>query len=304
MSSEPDCKYVSSRGILKSCAVISSLPTSSIRTLVGYDFSRLKAGDLVYICNSAIPAFVRDVFPSLKVPFRLVSGDCDESCPTELFHNAEEFLQFIDDSRILVWYAQNCVHVTHPKLRQLPIGQDYHTMSGQSGWGPPANPLNQEQLLDAIKEKALPLDERKCMAYSNFHFSMQTKYAFDRREAIDKVPKDLVFYEPERCWRMKTWKNQSEYAFVVSPHGNGLDCHRTWEALCLGCIPIMKTSPLDPLFEGLPVLIVKDWSDVTRELLETTQREYASREFQKEKLLLSYWIDRINDSSPSGETNV
>jgi hypothetical protein len=32
------------------------------------------------------------------------------------------------------------------------------------------------------------------------------------------------------------------YAFVASPYGGGPDCHRTWEALILGCIPIVKSS--------------------------------------------------------------
>jgi hypothetical protein len=55
----------------------------------------------------------------------------------------------------------------------------------------------------------------------------------------------------------------------------------------------MKTSDLDPMFEGLPVLIVKQWSDVTKELMERTVEEYKTREFKMEKLLLSYWMDKI-----------
>ena len=30
---------------------------------------------------------------------------------------------------------------------------------------------------------------------------------------------------------------------VISPMGNGLDCHRTWEALYLGVIPLVRGSP-------------------------------------------------------------
>ena len=58
--------------------------------------------------------------------------------------------------------------------------------------------------------------------------------------------------------------------FCLSPHGNGLDCHRTWEAIALGCIPVVKTSPLDRLFSGLPVLIVNSWSDLNESLLSET----------------------------------
>ena len=96
---------------------------------------------------------------------------------------------------------------------------------------------------------------------------MNTKYGYDRVDAYNQVPKELVYYEKNHIKRLNTWENQSKYAFVLSPHGNGLDCHRTWEALCLGCIPIVKTSAIDYLYEDLPVLIVKEWFDITKEIL-------------------------------------
>jgi hypothetical protein len=65
----------------------------------------------------------------------------------------------------------------------------------------------------------------------------------------------------ERVTKNISFTNQIKYAFVISPHGNGLDCHRTWEALCLGCIVIVKKSPIDTLYTDLPVLIIDNWSD-------------------------------------------
>ena len=78
--------------------------------------------------------------------------------------------------------------------------------------------------------------------------------------------------------RYQSWMKQIGYAFVASPHGNGLDCHRTWEALCLGCIPIVKTSPLDDLYEGLPVLIVGEWRDICENLLLETIENFKNIE--------------------------
>jgi len=49
--------------------------------------------------------------------------------------------------------------------------------------------------------------------------------------------------------------------FVPSPAGNGLDCHRTWEALYLGAIPVV----LEKEFcgdENWPVLVVNSWQDL------------------------------------------
>ena len=81
--------------------------------------------------------------------------------------------------------------------------------------------------------------------------------------------------------------------FVVCPHGNGYDTHRLWEALILGCIPIVRTSGLDKLYDGLPVLIVKEWSEITTTLLQDTIIEFNNKNFSLEKLTLKYWVNYI-----------
>ncbi len=53
------------------------------------------------------------------------------------------------------------------------------------------------------------------------------------------------------------WREYSSAAFGISPPGRGVDCHRTWEMLYFGMIPIVLSSSLDPMFQGLPVVIVK-----------------------------------------------
>lgn len=47
------------------------------------------------------------------------------------------------------------------------------------------------------------------------------------------------------------------HAFGISPRGNGFDCHRTWEMLFFNMIPIVVSSPLDPLYANLPVVVVR-----------------------------------------------
>jgi len=288
------CKYVSSRGIMKWCDVYTLQPRSSIRTMANYDFRFLEEGGAVYVCTSAIPHF-RAMIDQVHCRFILVTGDCDESCPSDIFSNHDDFLSFIQHPKILHWYSQNCVG-KHAKLTQIPIGLDYHTLSVQNhAWGPQASPAQQEKDLETIALNAEPWNLRKPYAYSNFHFSMNTKFAQDRRDALAQVPAGCVFYETSPVPRLASWKKQSEYAFVLSPHGNGLDCHRTWEALVLGCIAIVKTSALDPLFEGLPVWIVKEWSDVNMETMAAVLDEFQDpgRIFSYEKMTMAYWKSRI-----------
>jgi hypothetical protein len=291
---ENECKYVSSRGLLKSTDIHIVNPESSSQRLDPEVYSKLQCGSTVYVCNSALRIFHKTILPSIEVPFILVSGDSDNAM------SEDECSQFINDSRISHWFCQNLLF-THPKITHMPIGLDYHTMSkvGESHpWGQGKRPGEQENDLRQAIQDAPPQNERHLYCYSNFHhatFGLGSRG--DRQEAIAKLPKDIVFYDPVFTSRDIAWNHQSFFSFVLSPKGGGYDCHRTWEALCLGCIPIVKSSGLNPLFEGLPVLIVKDWSEVTRDLLIQTLVRFGSQSFQKEKLLLSYWTDLFRQKS-------
>jgi hypothetical protein len=137
-------------------------------------------------------------------------------------------------------------------------------------------------------------ETQKPKAFANFQFSMGTRFGPDRKEALATIPKDLVYYPEKPTNRFLTWAIQHEYIFVVSPWGGGIDCHRTWEALALGCVPILRSSELDPMFKDLPVLIVNSWSEVTRERLDAFLKDYVPQEKIPEKLTLKYWVDKIN----------
>jgi hypothetical protein len=156
-------------------------------------------------------------------------------------------------------------------------------------WGDFKSPDAQEAELMYYKTAARPFWERTPKGYCNFQFLTNTRYGKDRVKVFREIPHDLLFIEPKKTQRIYCWKNMIECAFVVSPAGNGYDCHRTWEALALGCIPILRSSGLDPLFEGLPCLIVGEWSDITQQLLEQTINEFRLKEWNYEKLTLDYW---------------
>jgi len=291
---ETACTYVSSRGILKSCDIYDPYPKSSTQD-INIDYSKILEGSTVYVATSAIPNFIKNM-DKIQNRFILVSGDSDDSIYGDLFSSHEEFLNFIQQGKIIHWFAQNCL-VSHPKISQMPIGLDYHTLAHKSHkWGNKINPVKQERILKGIQTRMIPFYKRKIHCYSNFHFSIleHDKFSYERTLAIKEIPKDLIYYESAPRARKDTWIAQSEYAFVISPPGNGLDCHRTWEALCLGCIPIVKTSDLNSLYEDLPVFVVSSWSDITGQALENIIETFRNRQFKYEKLNLSYWMGKIN----------
>jgi hypothetical protein len=331
------CKYINIRGLLKSCDIHSLTPISSIHDLIGYDFDFTKLEDnnikenkkhshikkpiiyTIYICNSAILKFAdklknNKALNNINCKFIIVSGDSDDTCPDDLFsmysNSDQDFKDFIENDKIIHWFSQNCILPAnkHKKLSQIPIGLAYHHLHNEEIENEAkkiVSPMKQEALLDSIiqetKKMNMPFWKRELKCYINFNFEknyIRSRFGYDRYEAITKIPKNLTFSEKEEVPRTISWHTQVKYAFVVSPFGNGYDCHRTWEALILGCIPIVKTSGLDSLYDTLPVLIIQDWSDITETLLRKTledfKKKHENNKFNYDKLTLNYWMDKIN----------
>jgi hypothetical protein len=255
-----------------------------------------------------LPHFVKVVLPRIHVPFKLVTNESDNTMPNDFKTEADEIL---NSPYLIHWFSENWV-TEHPKVTRIPLGIDYHSLhleppklkilskvihsnaSHPFGWGPRKPAVMQEQELIGIKNLSRPFWERDVKGYGNFHFHMGLGYAQqDRPDAYNNIPKSVMFYEPHMVTRDICWKNMIHCAFVVSPHGNGLDCHRTWEALALGCIAIVKTSGIDPLFDDLPVWIVQDWKDVTFENMKSKIEEFKNKTFKYEKLTLAYWKSKI-----------
>ena len=93
------------------------------------------------------------------------------------------------------------------------------------------------------------------------------------------------------------FKKMSTYSFVASPEGNGADCHRTWEALYLGCIPIAKHNYFIDHFKalGLPILTISNWNEVKAFDREFLDREYEvmKNKFDHPSLFMDFWIAKI-----------
>lgn len=68
--------------------------------------------------------------------------------------------------------------------------------------------------------------------------------------------------------RKRFWQDLGRAQFCVSPEGNGIDCHRTYEAIYLGAIPIVEDNPeIRKKLTGLPVLYTSDYHEITASYL-------------------------------------
>ena len=126
---------------------------------------------------------------------------------------------------------------------------------------------------------------------------LSNMYGKNRHGKLDSSNRPRFdYYTQLRCSR-----------FVACPSGLGWDTYRLWEALSLGAIPIVEDSPgWIRVLDKLPVLIVKNFDEVTPQLLE---REYARiiarpKNYDFKRLTTQWWIDRIHSLLPDPASTV
>ena len=270
-------------------------------------YQNMNAGDIVWIRGRFLQNFCEDILPALNKPIVLLIADGDESFPSNC---GKEFYihTLLANPYIVHVFAQNNEITGNSKVTSIPIGIDFHTIAykgSAGGWGEKGLPSEQELKLSSILKELKPTYLRKKRIYVDFHlsdtmhgeFKRYLQFGEDRKKIFEVLLRtNRIDYSSSFMRRSELWKKKGEYAFSVSPHGNGLDCHRTWEDLALGCIVIVKTSPLDQLYEGLPVIIVKDWSEITTENLDKWIEQYGdafANPCYREKLTHAYWFSKI-----------
>ena len=260
-------------------------------------FANIREGDLVWVRHIALPQLVAEVLPHVRNRFALVTGDEDWSIPSDFVDSR----RITECEQVACWFTQNYDGSDDSgKISPIPIGLDFHTISNRRKWGHwPATPTQQEAELASLVARMPPASERLLLAHADFHFNKhKQKLRGDTRDDVETLLRDnrQVVFQDKKVRRMDLWETKTRYAFVVSPHGNGLDCHRTWESLVLGNIPIVKRSPLDPLYDGLPVVIVDDWREITEQSLRSwldLHAEAFSRPSVQERLTNRYWIEHM-----------
>ena len=136
----------------------------------------------------------------------------------------------------------------------------------------------------------MDMSKRKCTRRSYAIFTIKKKI---------KNYETLFFLSPNQVGQFALFEQRSKYGFLLSIPGDGLDCYRIWEALIFNNIVITKSHPLFDKFilkhnHQLPIVIVDDYVNITKENLEKWYDSYAHlTSFNNEKtqsyLKLSFW---------------
>lgn len=232
-------------------------------------------GAIVFVKPDNLGRFFKYYHPKIKQRYILITSVGDISCPGK-------FKKYLDDQKIIAWLSRNPTVENHEKFYPIPIGMC--SILGRACDNP------KEKTLPEIEKFQNLLLERSHFLYLNFQIETNSS---ERQKVYNLFHHKSYCYSSPRVEMKEYFRDLKRSIFVLSPRGNGLDCFRTWESIYLGAIPIVRTSKLDPLFKGLPVVIVKNWENINAKFLERKFAEIESKAYSLKKLYIFYWKNLI-----------
>lgn len=246
----------------------------------------VKPYDIIFLKTDYAPNFFATMHPKIPVKYILITHNSDAA---PIFQTAVDhpwighnMSRFLDDAKLVVWFAQN-VDYAHPKLIPIPIGiGNSYTQHGKI-----------DIFLKATK-RVLAFDKRLPQVYTNFTIGSNP---LERKSAMDFLSQQSYAHVATPKSPPEYLEEMKHYRYVLSPPGNGLDCHRTWEALLVGCIPIVQHSCMDSMFEDLPVIFVNHWEEITERFLQQKFSEISKKTHTLEKIYADYWIALVKSFS-------
>ena len=224
-------------------------------------------GQFVFVKTDYIKLFEDNVLPLIDYDINIIT------------HNSalginEDCISLLENPKIINWFAQNA-NFPHPKLLSLPLGlANYRWMHGDYN------------LIQSVNSDPLV---REHLMYMNFDVSTNSK----KRTPIQETFLNKTFVKqsgPKPFGEYIADLRKSK--FTVSPPGAGIDCHRIWESISVGTIPVVERCHNISFYEDMPILIVDDWGDIDEDYLNG-QYEEILKNTSKDKLFLDYWIDKI-----------
>lgn len=189
-------------------------------------------------------------------------------------------------SCIVKWFAENGEY-DHPDLIPVPIGVE-NTVTENGCIRGECGDIQYVSDNESYFKNHDRIDDTIFCAWRNVTNPM-------RSGVIDSFKKSGVnYYYVERLEYKEYCETISSYRYIASPPGNGIDCHKTWEILYMGSIPIVLKNRIYK-FYNLPILQVNRFEEVNMKLLEDYLNFYNTHEYNWNQLYMKYWETLIID---------
>jgi glycosyltransferase involved in cell wall biosynthesis len=247
-------------------------PDDDYRSLVNtLNLKFLQDYDIVYTHTF----YVKDFFEVIKRTDKkviLISHSCDS--------NIDE--TYLIPDNIVKWYSHT-FKINDPRCVRVPLGLE----NNRRDFGV----KKKEKMTAKLRERKNTINP----VYINFLPDTNP----EKRGNVYSYFEDKEFATVKHGCGFDEYLNDIyNHDFVISPEGSGMECHRTWEALYMGSIPIeIRNINNEQLYEDLPICLIDDWNDITLDFLIDELIRIKSGNWSLEKLNFKYWKNIIlNDT--------
>jgi len=262
-------------------------------TQESFDPDDVQLGDVVFVMDFYLSWFMKYIHPHIREPYILVSNDSDESHPSTGCIGYDEkngwplslsaVRTLLYDSKVAFWFCKNMILSRHPKIEQIPIGVNIIY------WGPMQSWALQRLMRPERKERDKLLSIRMQTASNPVRAALVEQFQDASFCSMKVTHSGCSLMTPEG--KEPYYQELSTSFFTLAPPGYGIDTVRVWEAVALGCMPIVQHGPLDDLYCDMPVVFVHDWQEVDEAFLQKHKDRYTNS--TKDKVMYAYWHKKI-----------
>ena len=225
-----------------------------------FDFTDFNNEEYIHInndlTNDLIPKLkdinMFEILSEFKNPFTLILHNNDSPF-------GDDELKYFDIPNCKKIYSQNVITYDN-RVIPLPIGLSNSCWE----WG-------NLDIWDKVLQEDIDKDN-----FIYFNFEIDGGCRDEKRpDCYESISKQNIPWQSNKD--MYTYvRNLKSYKFNISPQGNGVDCHRTWEALYLKTVPIVDRNITTEHFSKLfPMVLVDDWKEFNIESVRDTYNDYS-----------------------------
>ena len=262
----------------------------------------IKYKSYLTICiQSNLVEYYLDFLLNIDIIFTLITNGAGDRCfpyvnyPCTNNNLKDKYDKILKKENLIRWYTIN-PSILHKKIIPIPLGNkwrwckyDFFSENKENTFNilnkycknAEENFLNKKSKTELLYFGSMNLTTTNTALY---------KPHINSRNIIFNVLKDKFKYNNNNRLSFEKYLiEMSKCKFVICPPGRGIDTHRCWESLMVGSIPIMYHTPIDPLFDKLPVLLIDDYSILTEEYLNEQYEIIIKKEYDFSILYTDYW---------------
>ena len=179
----------------------------------------------------------------------LITGLSDYPITEEIYNSRPNNIKY--------WFAQNCdVSKEALNIQGIPCGVNNTKGCPNNGY--------HDHYLKHIPALNTVQKNNNILASFALSTNPQRTYIKDMCSKLEWVDLDCVDLHHQSYQKDFDiyLENLKTYKMTISPEGNGVDCIRTWEAIYMGVVPIVKRSNVTNWFEDSPIIFLDEWEQL------------------------------------------